>query len=184
MLLLLIFSNFVFAAKSLTSLKTLEFDAEETQTLNSKEKTLKYSVAIEFPNKVRKEMQFPSLNKGEIYVYNGERKQIYLPIFDEYKETKTDADENRIIQAINKIKELEKLPETKKDYHDKKLKEFFINSEENITVFIKEYVELEGYLLPKEIQIKDKDINVGTLKLENIKINPNLAQDSFELIKK
>lgn len=180
----ILLANFIYAAKDLSTLKTLKFEAEEKQVINGKEKTLKYLVQIEFPDKIRKEIIFPDLNKGELYIYQGNKKLLYLPIFDEYKESEIDGDENRIIQAINRLIDLEKnSPAFKKDYHQKKLKDFYIDDSGTVSVYIKEYLEKEDYILPKNIEIREGDINLGIVILKNVEINPKLNTEEFKLEK-
>ena len=183
-MILIMLSSFVYAAKDLSTLKTLRFEAEEKQMINGKEKILKYLVTIEFPNKIRKEIIYPDLNKGEIYVYEGSKKLVYLPIFDEYRETEIDGDENRIIQTINKLRALEiSSVNLKNDYHEKKLKEFYIDESETIIVFIKEYLEKDGYILPKNIEVREKNINLGTVSIKNVDVNSKIAAEEFKLEK-
>lgn len=183
-ILLILLSSFIYAAKDLSTLRTLKFEAEEKQLTNGKEKILKYLVQIEFPDRIRKEIIFPDLNKGELYIYQGNKKLVYLPIFDEYKESETDGDENRIIQAINKLRGLEtNSPSFKKDYHKKQLKSFYIDENKTISVHIKEYLEQESYILPKSIEVKENDINLGTVILKNIEFNPILDEKEFKLEK-
>lgn len=182
--LFILLSSFIFAARDLSTLKTLKFEAEEKQLTNGKEKILKYSVKIKFPDKIRKEIIFPDLNKGEVYVYQGNKKIVYLPIFDEYKESQTDGDENRIIQAINKLIDLETNSQSfKKDYHQKRLKSFFIDDNETILVNIKEYLEQEDYILPKSIDVKENDLNLGTVILKNVEFNSDFDEEEFKLEK-
>lgn len=183
-ILLILLSSFIYAAKDLSTLRTLKFEAEEKQLTNGKEKILKYLVQIEFPDRIRKEIIFPDLNKGELYIYQGNKKLVYLPIFDEYKESETDGDENRIIQAMNKLRGLEtNSPSFKKDYHKKQLKSFYIDENKTISVHIKEYLEQESYILPKSIEVKENDINLGTVILKNIEFNPILDEKEFKLEK-
>lgn len=183
-IILLLLSNLAFAAKELSTLKTLKFNAEEKQLINGKEKILKYSVVIDFPNKIRKELIFPELNKGELYIYDGNKKLTYLPIFDEYKESQIDGDENRIIQTINKIRELEKNDRVfKNDYQQKKLKSLYVDDTKTTLVNIKKYLEQDGYILPENIEIKDGDTVLGTVFIKNVEVNPTLDKGTFELEK-
>lgn len=178
---LLVFSTFSYAVKDLKTMKTLKFNTEEKQIINGKEKVLKYEVSIEFPNKIRKEMTFPELNKGEIYVYDGENKITYLPIFDEYRQEKIDGNENKVIQAINKIRNLENSSSTKKEYQAKKLKRLYIDENKNIEIGIKEYLEKDEYILPKNIEIKDSGVKLGTVFIKDVEVNPVLDSKIFKI---
>ncbi|MCI7223262.1 hypothetical protein [Fusobacterium sp.] len=176
-------SVFAHAAKDLAKLNTLKFDAEERQSINGKEKLLKYKVTIEFPNKIKKEMTFPEMNKGEIYVYDGEIKQIYLPIFDEYKETKVENEENTIIQTINKIRNLKDTSKIKQEYQNKKLKTLYIDEKKKELINIKEYMDVSEYIFPKSIEVKEGDIKLGTILIDNVEINPSLEKEEFKINK-
>lgn len=178
---LLVLSTFSYAVKDLKTMKTLKFNTEEKQIINGKEKVLKYEVSIEFPNKIRKEMTFPELNKGEIYVYDGENKITYLPIFDEYRQEKIDGNENKVIQAINKIRNLENSSSTKKEYQAKKLKRLYIDENKNIEIGIKEYLEKDEYILPKNIEIKDSGVKLGTVFIKDVEVNPVLDSKIFKI---
>ncbi|MBQ3437361.1 MAG: hypothetical protein IJG31_02465 [Fusobacterium sp.] len=176
-------SSLAFAINDLSTLKTLKFNAEEKQLINGREKLIKYSVTIEFPKKIRKEINFPELNKGEVYVYENNLKKVYLPIFDEYKETDIDADENKIIQAINKLIFLEKDEKFKKEYQSKKLKAFKLDENENTIININTYLEKDNYILPENIEIIDDNISLGTVFIRDIEINIPLNKEIFYLKK-
>lgn len=181
--LVLSLSSLAFAINDLATLKTLKFNAEEKQLINGKEKTIRYAVSIEFPKKIKKEITFPQLNKGEVYVYENNIKKMYLPIFDEYKEVPIATDENRIIQAINKLIVLEQDKNFKKEYQAKELKGFNLDEDENIIINIKSYLEKDNYILPEKIEIKDGDISIGTVQLEDIEVNSKFDKDLFNLEK-
>lgn len=178
---LVIFSNFSYGIKDLKTMVTLKFNTEEIQIINGKEKTIIYEINIDFPNKIRKEITFPELNKGEIYIYDGEKKVTYLPIFDEYREDKVDRTENKIIQTINKIRNLENTSSTKKEYQAKKLQTLYIDDDKKIEIEIKEYLDQDGYILPKKIEIKDSGIKIGTVKIKDVQINTKLDYTIFKL---
>ena len=83
-----LFQVLVFSAtKSLSTIKTLKFSVNEITTVNSKKRELKYSIDFKLPNKIKKEVLYPDLNKGEIYIYDysKNKKSVYLPIFNEIK---------------------------------------------------------------------------------------------------
>ncbi len=178
----LIIFNLAFSQiKSLSTIKNLEFVVNEMVKFNNKETEKKYNIVYELPNKIKKEIIFPKMNKGEIYIYNNGVKTIYLPIFDEYKESKIDKEENQIIQAVNKIIDLEKSDKKfKKTYLAKKEQSVFLDEQTKIT--IKKYVEVGAYLLPKEIVIEDYSNNiVGNIILDEIKVNEDIKEDIFIL---
>lgn len=182
-LILMMVSMFSYASKDLATLNTLKFNTVEKQLINGREKRLEYKINIEFPDKVKKEMTFPEMNKGEIYVYNSGKKQIYLPIFDEIREMKSDSDENNIIKTLNKIRDLSDSSKIKKEYQNKKLKSLYIDDNQRISIVIKEYIEVEGYVLPKIVEVKDENISLGTISISDIEINPTFSENEFKIKK-
>ena len=185
-LLFILIQGLVFSAtKSLSDIKTLRFDVVEKTNIKSKKREISYKIDFILPNKIKKEVIAPELNKGEIYIYDysQNKKVVYLPMFNEVKETQIVDDENRIIKAINKIIEEEKKnKEFSKNYNAKKPQN--LNIDEQVTVDILSYIEVEGYILPKVVDIKDGGTKVGNIKINNIKINPILDNKVFTEIPK
>ena len=180
-LLFIFIQGLVFSAtKSLSDIKTVKFDVVEKTTVKSKKKEISYKVDFELPNKIKKEVTAPELNKGEIYIYDysKNKKVVYLPMFNEVKETQIVDDENRIIKAINKIIEEEKKnKEFSKNYNAKKPQS--LNIDEQVTVDILSYTEVEGYILPEVVDIKDSGTKVGNIKISNLQINPKLEEKTI-----
>ena len=185
-LLFILIQGLVFSAtKSLSDIKTLKFDVVEKTNIKSKKREISYKIDFILPNKIKKEVTAPELNKGEIYIYDysKNKKVVYLPMFNEVKETQIVDDENRIIKAINKIIEEEKKnKEFSKNYNAKKPQN--LNIDEQVTVDILSYIEIEGYILPEVVDIKDGGTKVGNIKINNIKINPILDNKVFTEIPK
>ena len=185
-LLFILIQGLVFSAtKSLSDIKTLKFDVVEKTNIKSKKREISYKIDFILPNKIKKEVIAPELNKGEIYIYDysQNKKVVYLPMFNEVKETQIVDDENRIIKAINKIIEEEKKnKEFSKNYNAKKPQS--LNIDEQVTVDILSYIEVEGYILPEVVDIKDGGTKVGNIKINNIKINPILDNKVFTEIPK
>ena len=180
-LLFIFIQGLVFSAtKSLSDIKTVKFDVVEKTTVKSKKKEISYKIDFEIPNKIKKEVTAPELNKGEIYLYDytTSKKVVYLPLFNEVKENKIVDDENRIIKAINKIIEEEKKnKEFSKNYNAKKPQS--LNIDEQVTVDILSYIEVEGYILPEVVDIKDSGTKVGNIKISNLQINPKLEEKTI-----
>ena len=185
-LLFILIQGLVFSAtKSLSDIKTLKFDVVEKTNIKSKKREISYKINFILPNKIKKEVIAPELNKGEIYIYDysKNKKVVYLPMFNEVKETQIVDDENRIIKAINKIIEEEKKnKEFSKNYNAKKPQS--LNIDEQVTVDILSYIEVEGYILPEVVDIKDGGTKVGNININNIKINPILDNKVFTEIPK
>ena len=177
-LLFILIQGLVFSAtKSLSDIKTLKFDVVEKTNIKSKKREISYKIDFILPNKIKKEVTAPELNKGEIYIYDysKNKKVVYLPMFNEVKETQIVDDENRIIKAINKIIEEEKKnKEFSKNYNAKKPQS--LNIDDQVIVDILSYVEVEGYILPEVVDIKDDGTKVGNIKISNIQINPKLEE--------
>lgn len=177
-LLFILIQGLVFSAtKSLSDIKTLKFDVVEKTNIKSKKREISYKINFILPNKIKKEVTAPELNKGEIYIYDysKNKKVVYLPMFNEVKETQIVDDENRIIKAINKIIEEEKKnKEFSKNYNAKKPQS--LNIDEQVTVDILSYTEVEGYILPEVVDIKDSGTKVGNIKISNLQINPKLEE--------
>ena len=180
-LLFILIQGLVFSAtKSLSDIKTLKFDVVEKTNIKSKKREISYKIDFILPNKIKKEVTVPELNKGEIYIYDysKNKKVVYLPMFNEVKETQIVDDENRIIKAINKIIEEEKKnKEFSKNYNAKKPQS--LNIDEQVTVDILSYTEVEGYILPEVVDIKDSGTKVGNIKISNLQINPKLEEKTI-----
>ena len=148
-LLFILIQGIVFSAtKSLSDIKTLKFNVVEKTTVKSKKREISYKIDFMLPNKIKKEVTAPDLNKGEIYLYDYSvnQKVVYLPMFNEVKETQIVDDENRIIKAINKIIEEEKKnKEFSKNYSAKKAQS--LNIDGQVTFDILSYLEVEVYNL-------------------------------------
>ena len=180
-LLFILIQGLVFSAtKSLSDIKTLKFDVVEKTNIKSKKREISYKIDFMLPNKIKKEVTAPDLNKGEIYLYDytTNQKVVYLPMFNEVKETQIVDEENRIIKAINKIIEEEKKnKEFSKNYNAKKPQS--LNIDEQVTVDILSYIEVEGYILPEVVDIKDSGTKVGNIKISNLQINPKLEEKTI-----
>ncbi len=181
-----LFQVLVFSAtKSLSTIKTLKFSVNEITTVNSKKRELKYSIDFKLPNKIKKEVLYPDLNKGEIYIYDysKNKKSVYLPIFNEIKENSIDSEENRIISAINKIIVAEKNDKKfREDYQNQK--RLLLQIDKNIEIEILDYLNQEDYIFPKTIIIKENNIKVGEVSIGNLVVNKTLENSLFELNKK
>lgn len=177
-LLFILVEALVFSAtKNLSDIKTLKFNVVEKTNIKSKKREISYKIDFMLPNKIKKEVVAPELNKGEIYLYDysANQKVVYLPIFNEVKESQIVDEENRIIKAINKIIEEEKRnKEFSKNYNAKKAQS--LNIDKQVTVDILSYIEVEGYILPEAVDIKDGGTKVGNIKISNIQINPKLEE--------
>ena len=185
-LLFILIQGLVFSAtKSLSDIKTLKFDVVEKTNIKSKKREISYKIDFILPNKIKKEVTAPELNKGEIYIYDysKNKKVVYLPMFNEVKETQIVDDENRIIKAINKIIEEEKKNKNfSQKYYTKKPQS--LNIDEQVSINILSYIEVDGFVFPETVEIKDRGTKVGDIKISNLKINPILDSKTFTEIPK
>ncbi len=180
-LLFILIQGLVFSAtKSLSDIKILKFDVVEKTNIKSKKREISYKIDFILPNKIKKEVTAPELNKGEIYIYDysKNKKVVYFPMFNEGKENQIVEEENKIIKEINKIIEEEKKnKEFSKNYNAKKSQS--LNIDEQVTVDILSYIEVEGYILPEVVDIKDSGTKVGNIKISNLQINPKLEEKTI-----
>ena len=154
--LFILVQGLIFATgKNLADIKTLKFDVVE----------------------IKKEVTAPKLNKGEIYLYDYSvnQKSVYLPMFNEVRESQIVDDENRIIKAINKIIEEEKKNKNFKQKYDAKIAQT-LDIDKQISINILTYLEVEGYIFPETVEIKDSGTKIADVKISNLQINPKLEE--------
>ena len=167
-------------SQSLDKIKTLVVRIEETSNINNKKKTSEYDLKFVKPDRVRKEVISPELNKGEIYIYKGKEKTVYLPLFDQTTKEKIDSDESDIIEAINYILNIEKKdPEFSKKYYSGKLSEIELTN--GTKIGIDKLKKVDTYLLPYRFKIYDGGSEVAVLEIKSYKINTPIAEKEFSL---
>ena len=79
-----------------------------------------------------------------------------------------------LIEQIQQLIEEKKNKEFSKNYNTKKPQS--LNIDDQVIVDILSYVEVEGYILPEVVDIKDNGTKVGNIKISNIQINPKLEE--------
>ncbi|MGL4307360.1 MAG: LolA family protein [Cetobacterium sp.] len=152
----------------------------ENTAINNRKIEKKYNIQLIIPNLLKKEMVFPEMNKGEIYLYKDGKRYVYLPIFNEVSEDRSDSDTNNFLNIMNYIiKETKENKEFRKNYYEGKIKK--LSLKDNIIVNLLEYKSIEGYLLPTKIDVYSGKEKMGTLIFSNIKINQNLKEDDFKI---
>lgn len=177
---LLIFFTAFSSEKRISNIKKLVFFTQETLVVNGKERETGYDVKFQVPDKIRKEITFPEMNKGELYIYNGNEKSIYLPIFQQITHEKISSDENRIIEVINYIFEKEKKDiNFRKKYYNSEIKE--ISLEDGVIIKFNEFEKIAGYLLPVSFEIFDDEIKIGLINIKNYQIDPEFDGKEFVL---
>lgn len=166
--------------KTLHTLKNISFQVEESTTLNGNKRELVYEVIIDFPNKMKKILISPEINKGEIYLYIDGEKTVYLPFFNQIEKSEISPEENRVLEFIKTLMELEKNDENfRKNYYRN------INQKINLAsgevVDIKSKRKSDGYLLPEKIEVFSGDIQISALKLSKFKNDIQFREDEFKI---
>lgn len=161
------------------NIKNLKIEIQEETYVNNNKKTT-YILTFKRPDQVKKEIIFPELNKGEVYIYAGNKKIVYLPFFDQITEGEIDNDEVDMINAINYILNLEsKDKEAFEKYQQKKLKDIVVK--EGVKIAINNLKSVDGYLVPFEFTIYENDVKVAVLTVKSYKINEKLDEKEFKL---
>ena len=177
---LLTFFTAFSSEKRISDIRNLAFSTQETLVVNGKERETEYGVKFQVPDKIRKEITFPELNKGELYIYDGSEKTIYLPIFQQITREKISSDENRIIEVINYILEKEKKDTNfRKKYYNNEIKE--ISLEDGVTIKFNKFEKIDGYLLPVSFELFDNEIKIGIVNIKNYQIDPKFDGKEFVL---
>lgn len=59
-----------------------------------------------------------------------------------------------------------------------------LNIDEQVSIDILSYIEVDGFVFPETVEIKDRGTKVGDIKISNLKINPILDSKTFTEIPK
>lgn len=176
----MIFTAVFSGEKRISEIKTLEFITKEKLTVNGGNRDTEYKVKFQIPDKIKKEMLSPEINKGELYIYTGDEKIVYLPLFEQVSREKATSDENRIIEVINYIFDREKNDTNfRKKYYNSEIKEIVL--EDGVRIVFNSFKNVEGYTLPETFELYDNDIKIGDIAIEDYKINPLFDVKEFIL---
>lgn len=179
-ILLFITSVFLYAKSNYSEIKTLEMIVNEKLYMNKKIKKSEYKIEFLKPNKIRKTIISPQLNKGEIYTYNQGKKKIYLPLFNQEKLENVMEDENEIIKIMDTLlKNIENDEKFRKDYENKKIKE--LQFSEGTIIKFNSFIQKLGYILPDKMDIYDKDTKIATITISNYEINKKMNEEDFNI---
>lgn len=166
--------------KTLSDIKSFQFNVREVTVINGKNRTKDYSVKAVLPDLIKKEIIFPEENKGEIYVYNKNKKLIYLPLFEQSYEEELDDEENYIIKVIRDIKEKEQNdPGFKQDFYNGKIKE--LKYESGLKIVFEKLEDVRGYYFPVQITVYDGKSKISEIMLKQIIINPEFQSKEFKI---
>lgn len=169
LILFLVVSILCFANKSIESIQDMTLKVTETLITNGERKKSEYTLKYIKPDFIRKDVLGPELNRGEVYVYNGKEKTIYLPLFEQITHESLEAGEDNILESINYI------------FNEKELTQGKIQLENGAILELKKMKKVFGYLLPEEITIYDGNVEVANLKLRDYKLNSNLKREELLL---
>lgn len=166
--------------KKLYNLKNLSFQVEEFTTIEGNKRELIYDIVIEFPDKMKKIIVYPEINKGEIYLYNRGEKLVYLPFFNQIEKVEILPEENRVMEFIKTLMSMEKNNKDFKEKYYKNLKQK-IELASGESVKINEREKSEGYFFPKNIEIFSGENKISLLRLSNFKSDIQMREDEFKI---
>lgn len=178
----LLFSFFAFGKeyKAIEKVKNFSFEVTEVNYIGKKQKKILYKVQMSLPNSFKKEILFPELNKGEIYLYTGKTKTVYLPMFEQKKTTNLEQDELQALQVIDLlVKRLSSDKKFRRVYYDKKKVDFVL--EGDYRVVIESYFDMKEYIFPKKWSVQEKGQKILELQLSKVAINPSFTERDFQI---
>lgn len=91
-----------------------------------------------------------------MHLYVRDKKIVYLPVFDQESEMKITKDENLVVVTLNNILKNYKEDKIFRKNYDKQEK-ISLSVSENLSVNIISYQVVDDYVLPKNIEILDKN---------------------------
>lgn len=166
--------------KRVSEISNLKFYVKEESSIENSTVKTEYWLTLILPDKMKKEIVFPELNKGETYTYSNGKKKTYLPFFNQSSLEDISSEENRILEFVKEIIKRDLEDENfKENYYQEKIKIFNLKNNEKIE--IERFEKIEGYLLPKEIKVYLGDSHISTLIISAIEININLNKKEFEI---
>lgn len=181
MLYFFIFSLSLFAEdkNEFTKINTFKAVIIENSHLNKRKKTKEYQVLASLPDKLIKKMISPSINQGEIYLYNGSNKTIYYPLLEQTINQEINKDENYTLKFIRDLKSLDESVDFKVVKSNDKIKEIIYN--DGITIKFESFSKKNGINFPTHVRILDDNIEVSELIIKDIEINIPVSEKDFSL---
>lgn len=176
-----IFSLSLFAEdkNEFTKINTFKAVIIENSHLNKRKKTKEYQVLASLPDKLIKKMISPSINQGEIYLYNGSNKTIYYPLLEQTINQEINKDENYTLKFIRDLKSLDESVDFKVVKSNDKIKEIIYN--DGITIKFESFSKKNGINFPTHVRILDDNIEVSELIIKDIEINIPVSEKDFSL---
>jgi outer membrane lipoprotein-sorting protein len=181
MLYFFIFSLSLFAEdkNEFTKINTFKAVIIENSHLNKRKKTKEYQVLASLPDKLIKKMISPSINQGEIYLYNGSNKTIYYPLLEQIIDQKINKDENYTLKFIRDLKSLDENVDFKVVKSNDKIQKIIYN--DGITIKFESFSKKNGINFPTHVRILDDNIEVSELIIKDIEINIPVSEKDFSL---
>lgn len=162
----------------ISNIKDLQAIVMEKTELNGEIREKEYTIKYISSDYLRKEVLLPKINKGEIYQYENNKRYVYIPLFDEVTEEKSNDEFNNFLTIINQLKSKDKTDkEFSKNYYSKKIVE--LKFKDTYSIKIKKFKEIDNYLLPIELEIYDGKIKISTIRLKDIKVNSSLKREEL-----
>jgi len=153
--------------------------------LNNKVKEKKYEMVVKFPDLIYKKTLFPEINKGEIYVYNKNKKYIYYPLLEQNISQEIDESENEFLEILKELKGNNKGEKKNKIISNEKglIKEIVFDTGEIIK--FENYIKIKDIYFPESIDIYDEnEVIVSKMKFDKITLNQKISNEIFEIGKK
>jgi len=151
----------------------------ENTRLNNRKKTKEYQVLANLPDELIKKMISPSINKGEIYLYNGSDKTIYYPLLEQTIDQKINKDENYTLKFIRDLQSHDKNTNFKLVKFDNQIQKIIYN--DGITIKFESFSKINGINFPTHVRILDENIEISELIIKDIEINIPVSKKDFSL---
>jgi len=151
----------------------------ENSHLNNRIKTKKYEILADLPDKLIKKMISPSINKGEIYLYNGSDKTIYYPLLEQTINQKVNEDENYTLKFIQDLKSHDENINFKIVKFNNQIQKIIYN--DGITIKFESFSKINEINFPTHVKILDGNIEISELIIKDIKINIPISKKDFSL---
>ena len=176
-----IFSLSLFAKNKngFNQISTFKATIIENSHINNRKKTKEYEISAILPNKLLKKMISPSINNGEIYIYNGSDKTIYYPLLDQTIYQKIDEDENYTLKFIKDLKSQEENTNFNVIKSNNQIQKIVYN--DGITIKFESFSKINEINFPTHVKILDRNIEISDLIIENIEINTPISKKEFAL---
>lgn len=176
-----IFSLSLFAEdkNEFNKINTFKAVIVETSHLNNRTKTKEYEILADLPDKLIKKMISPSINKGEIYLYNGSDKTIYYPLLEQTIDQKINEDENYTLKFIRDLKSYEGDVDFKIIKSNNQIQKIIYN--DGITIEFESFSKINEINFPTHVRILDRNIEISELIIKDIKINIPISKKDFSL---